>query len=507
MQAAFLVLLPHFVAVMAQTFTTQTIAQWEVGGIDYMWDAEHTKASYIKDGQFILNNNYVAGVKVYGDQVFVTVPRWFSGVPSTLNYFKFVKGAGEFFTMKNPTLIPFPSWEGNALSAGGSSSGSSSHTSCNGLQYVQSMEIDRTGTMWIIDVGSINIFDSTRVNHCPPKIVLLNVGSGEQVDEPYIFSNSVASHTTNFLNDIVIDNDRQMAYISDTSNNGGIIVYDRNKRRAQRFDHAKSMGPDLTADINWTIAGIHYPQGSAGFQGTPEDAIAITPDGTRIYYGALAGLHLYSLDALILSSFENDEENASWSKRVAATILDHGLKNGPSDGITFTCDNELVFGGLTTASVYSWDALPSSKNTQSPVVDTSQLVANDEINMNWVDTFAWDDNGELWYTANHLNIAFTTVPRKSSAISIFKTSGFAGSYQWSTGCDKRPPAPPRGGAVSSPSKECKLYLVLMCFGFGLFAMVTCWAVGQWVYSRQQNDEHRRQSNVELNGEGLEQTFL
>ena len=93
-----------------------------------------------------------------------------------------------------------------------------------------------------------------------------------------------------------------------------------------------------------------------------------------------------------MSSFENDEENASWSKRVAATILDHGLKNGPSDGITFTCDNEVVFGGLTTASVYSWDALPSSKNTQSPVVDTSQLVANDEINMNWVDTFAWDDN-------------------------------------------------------------------------------------------------------------------
>ena len=127
MQAALLVL-PHFVAVMAQTFTTQTIAQWEVGGIDYMWDAEHTKASYIKDGQFILNNNYVAGVKVYGDQVFVTVPRWFSGVPSTLNYFKFVKGAGEFFTMKNPTLIPFPSWEGNAISGGGSSSGSSSHT-------------------------------------------------------------------------------------------------------------------------------------------------------------------------------------------------------------------------------------------------------------------------------------------------------------------------------------------------------------------------------------------
>ena len=88
-----------------------------------------------------------------------------------------------------------------------------------------------------------------------------------------------------------------------------------------------------------------------------------------------------------------------------------------------------------SASVYAWPASPDS--TTPSVITTSQLVANDDATMNWVDTYAWDQHGNLWYTANHLDIVFTTTPREAGAITIFKTSGLKGSYQWSPTCDKK----------------------------------------------------------------------
>lgn len=86
--------------------------QW--AALDYDWRSPEQKEQYIRDGSFIVENNAltgkqrhfsltVEGVKVYKGEIYVTVPRWFNGVPSTLNKVIVRNGIS--------LLQPYPSWE------------------------------------------------------------------------------------------------------------------------------------------------------------------------------------------------------------------------------------------------------------------------------------------------------------------------------------------------------------------------------------------------------------
>lgn len=69
-----------------------------------------------------------------------------------------------------PLLNPYPSWEMNQIG------------NCDAFQYVQSMEIDQFGRMWVVDVGRVDIFKPNRTNDddkCPPKLVLFELTTGE----------------------------------------------------------------------------------------------------------------------------------------------------------------------------------------------------------------------------------------------------------------------------------------------------------------------------------------
>jgi hypothetical protein len=79
------------------------------------------------------------------------------------------------------------------------------------------MEITPSGVMWIIDVGRLNIFGGvpSEVVNGPPKLVLWDMVARQAV-HVFVFPSTVAPYDSSFLNDIAVDNQRHIAYISDS---------------------------------------------------------------------------------------------------------------------------------------------------------------------------------------------------------------------------------------------------------------------------------------------------
>ena len=102
-----------------------------------------------------VKNNALAGVKVYKGQTFVTVPRWWPGVPSTLNVIA-----------EDGRLRPWPNCEMQKIGCVMRCSAHPNPAHCHwpsrsdraAFQYVQSMEIDTQGRMWVIDSGITSLW-------------------------------------------------------------------------------------------------------------------------------------------------------------------------------------------------------------------------------------------------------------------------------------------------------------------------------------------------------------
>lgn len=339
---------------------------------NYTWDAAHSEAAYTADGRFIVANNVITGIKVWRGVTFLTVPRWRPGVPSTLNTLEPQPGG------LPPLLRPFPSWESNALG------------DCNAIQYVQSMEIDEVaGLMWVLDVGRVNLFGGTVDNSCPPKLVVVDLSSARAVST-YVFPDAVAPRNASFLNDIVLDVQRRRAFISDAGT-GALVAFDAATSTSRRYADASTRADP---SVHFEIDGVKYPPEQFT---TPADGIALTPDGSRVFYCALQGLRLWSVDAGKLADVDAP------AAAVLATQRGHGAKPSPSDGIVFDCTGRLWFGGLTTSALY---AAPAGFTT----VANATLVQASNETLHWVDTFAFDGDA-LLLTSNRLDRYFVETMR------------------------------------------------------------------------------------------------
>lgn len=58
--------------------------QWKQ--IDFEFPSEEAKQEAINNREFVPENNVPVGLEVYGDRLFLTVPRWKSGVAASLTY-------------------------------------------------------------------------------------------------------------------------------------------------------------------------------------------------------------------------------------------------------------------------------------------------------------------------------------------------------------------------------------------------------------------------------------
>lgn len=350
-----------FVFYVSCTYNAEIV--YQLLSVDYLWNDNSQRQAAINSGEYVIENNIITGIKVAGSDVYVTVPRWRYGVPATLNVLV-TNVAG------STVLKPFPSWGMNQIG------------NCSALQYVQSMEIDpNTGYMWIIDTGRVNTREtsSTRQNLCPPKLVILDLKTSE-VMRQYMFPNAVVSHTTNFMNDIVLDyvNGRaRYAYITDTAD-AKLYVYDYDDNNSYFFHHDNMLAQPLLP-------------GQQNFISAPIDGIAISAEFNYVYYSTLTDHRLYAVSTRILRNSSSD-----FVKNV--TLV--GNKTGGSDGMV--CGQKSLFYAAFEKNAVAKAMVPEHGVAN---LSTENIVVSNNSSVVWVDTFAFNGT-DLWFVANKLNSFF-----------------------------------------------------------------------------------------------------
>ena len=330
---------------------------------------------------------------MWKNYLFLSVPRWKEGIPSTLNFVKLPKEG----LLVNEPLIPYPSWDDNEFG------------DCEKLQWVQSMAIDDRGIMWALDKGRFWADNMKRVK-CPTKIVLMDLNNDGKVVKSVNLPRSITGDpSVSFINDIRLDVSKRLAYISDTGGKGAIIVFDEQNTKFYRFEDEETMAPEKS--YQFVVNGYDY--GPDKFT-SAVNGIALSPDAKRVFYCPFKGDHMYSVGV--------EELMSSTGKRLEkTTIVNHGQKKTATDGMIFDCSGNLYYAGLTSSSLWSW--MPNFNSIQeSKVTAEQERTVPDRIGTTWIDSFTIRDT-TLYFTANHLNEYFVGNPSLN-----FSSSNVAGNF-------------------------------------------------------------------------------
>lgn len=249
-----------------------------------------------------------------------------------------------------------------------------------------------------------------------------------------------------YLNDIVLDfhsnKTARWAYISDTLGHR-LIVYDRELDISYAFRHASMKPvPEYASITIGNVTNVYSPLGING--------IAMSSDLKNVYYCPLAGVGLYRIPTAVLRSSKSS--NSDFEREVVHV----GNKMAQSDGIYYGQKHNLYYSTLGPRSVYQWSMTPISDNVR-PGRQTE--IGNDD-RIEWIDSFAFDESGYLWFVSNNLNTHFSNETVKGS-------SNF---FIWKLFVDDSSYLKFSDDTSSAPSYSPGVYVYIFVF---LYLLVTC----------------------------------
>ncbi|XP_023012970.2 yellow-1 [Leptinotarsa decemlineata] len=348
--------------------------------INFTWPTEEVYRAAEANGAYIPENNIIAGIKHFDDYFYLSLPRMKSGVPATL-----ARIPAGMTQDTSPLLEPFPSWEMNKLD------------DCDSLQNVQNVEIDPKGQIWIIDGGRTDTLLNP-VSRCPPKLVIFDIKKNATTTA-YTFPNNVANANHSFLYDIVVDDtDSGYAYITDNSGTDpGIVVFSVKDHHSWKLRHSQTMKADPTASafkVNGVM--INVPLNIAGIALGPrihKSANRIIVDEDReVFFCPVSSLHLYSINTTVLRNEMNSLNDGEYQ----GEVKDLGLKASQTVGMTMNNRGILYYTLLSTNSIAKWD-------THTPFQTRQRIIARDPRFLEWPNSFAFDQSGNITVLVNRLN--------------------------------------------------------------------------------------------------------
>lgn len=140
--------------------------------LDYDWPTAEDRAAAIERGFYNPESMVILGIERWRDLIFLTVPRWRSGVVSALN----VVPVNSLET--SPKLQPYPSWDDNSLET--------EHTMSTIISAYR-LQVDECDRLWVVDNGLENILEN-RTEILKPALVIFDLNTHRALrryDLPY----------------------------------------------------------------------------------------------------------------------------------------------------------------------------------------------------------------------------------------------------------------------------------------------------------------------------------
>ncbi|XP_052746229.1 L-dopachrome tautomerase yellow-f-like [Bicyclus anynana] len=323
---------------------------YEIDGILYNRDASYkktTNAVYFDDDiedrekYFVQYNNVPIGLEVWGDKVFVTVPRRRYGIPSTLNY---VWKA----PWKSPALKPYPGSED--------------------LVSVYRPRIDECGRLWMVDTGLLEV-PGDRKQVRKPSIVIYDLKTDKRILRYELKETDLVNERTpGGLTSITVDvtknscNDAY-AYINDLATEG-MIVYSLRTNTSWRLNHPTFQHDP--AALNFTVANyvINWKDGLFSIALSEPDAVG---DRTA-YYHPMVSNQEFSINTKFLKS--GDIGN---NVKLVGT---RGVKTQTGSHVYHAPTKTLFFANPAQDAILCWrvDTKMAPENVGIAVQDHTKLV-------------------------------------------------------------------------------------------------------------------------------------
>lgn len=237
----------------------QEVFNWR--SVDYTYPSEELReyAKFSKD--FVPENNLPVGIEVWKNKLFVTVPRWEDGVPSTLNYIPL-----DTTMDPSPLLTPYPSWEANFVPP-------QPQEQCDTLTTVYRIKADACDRLWVLDSGTVGIGNTTK-QICPYAIHVFDLKTDQRIRKYQLREEDILPGT--FIANIAVDIgktcDDAFLYASDELAYG-LISYSWELNTSWRASHGFFFPDPLLGDFN--IGGLNFhwfPEGIFGITLTPPQA-------------------------------------------------------------------------------------------------------------------------------------------------------------------------------------------------------------------------------------------
>lgn len=342
--------------------------------IDFEFDNIDARDKAIFEGDYIAENNLPLGLEVWRDKVFITLPKWKTGIPVTL------ATVPRHSKTRSPKLKPYPNWQWHEPD------------NCESLTSVFRVQVDECNRLWVLDSGKTE-FAKRSKQVCPPAIFIFDLRTDilirkytlpdEQIKQDSLYINIVVDIRNN-------DCGSAVAYLADVWRYG-IVVYDFFKDSAFRVEHHFFYPDPLASRYELHSIKFQWTDGIFGMALSPVD---IHNDRT-LFFHPMSSFREFAVSTSVFRDMRTADSN---TEKFMPVGKPRAKDYGHSSGSVIDKNGVMFFNMATRDSVWCWDTRKEYIPQNLGVIGTSNesLVFPNDIKVDH------ESDQNVWLLSNRL---------------------------------------------------------------------------------------------------------